>query len=222
MMLNAFLTVFLCITFLVIISHDVVHGSFIAGPTAQRSSVLVPVPRPHMARSIHSVQEKTRETTLYLGQVARRDLLIGWVPLITASVFYRPYVAVAAVERESLDFLLYRIMRVREATQQETRLITTGKFNDVQRANVKLAIKFMVENYRLNDAFIAAATYIPDATTSTKLEAGQIGQRAVQNLYTILEYFDSADVQNLKVSLSLFFSVFSHFGFGTFLSSCST
>lgn len=103
-----------------------------------------------------------------------------------------------AAERPSLDSLLYRIVRVREATQQETRLINTGYFKDKQRANIKLAIRFMIENYRLNDAFVAAATYI-DGSTSTRIEAGQVGQRAVQNLYTILEYFDSADVQNLKV-----------------------
>jgi hypothetical protein len=102
-----------------------------------------------------------------------------------------------AAERQPLDALLYRVLRVREATQQEMRLIKSGKFKDVQRANVKLAVRFMVENYRLNDAFVAASTYLDG--TNRRLEASQVGQYAVQNLYTILEYFDSSDVENIKV-----------------------
>ena len=87
---------------------------------------------------------------------------------------------------------------MREATEQETRLIRTGKFKDIQRANIKLAVKFMVENYRLADTLVAAAAYI-EGGNDRRLEAGQLGQNAVQNLLTILEYFDAADVQNLKV-----------------------
>lgn len=102
-----------------------------------------------------------------------------------------------AATRQPLDELLYRILRVREATLQESRLIRSGKFKDVQRANIKLAVRFMVENYRLNDAFVAASTYLDGA--NRRLEASQVGQSAVQNLYTILEYFDSSDVENLKV-----------------------
>ena len=103
-----------------------------------------------------------------------------------------------AATREPLEDLLYRILRVREATVQETRLIKSGKFKDIQRANIKLAVKFMIENYRLNDAFVAASTYVDES--NRRLEASQIGQSTTQNLYTILEYFDAADVQNLKVS----------------------
>jgi len=103
-----------------------------------------------------------------------------------------------AAERQPLDAVLYRILRVKEAVQQETRLIKSGKFKDVQRANVKLAVKFMVENYRLNDAFVTASAYLD--SNSRRLEAGQVGQAVVQNLYTILEYFDASSVQNIKVS----------------------
>jgi hypothetical protein len=92
---------------------------------------------------------------------------------------------------------LYYILRVREATEQETRLIKSGKFKDVQRANVKLAVKFMVDNYRLNDNFIAASAFL---TGDRRIKAGDIGQSVVQNLYTILEYFDASDVENIKVS----------------------
>ena len=105
----------------------------------------------------------------------------------------------AAQRRQALPELLYRILRVREATQQETRLIKTGKFKDVQRANVKLAVKFMIDNYRLNDAFVGAAAYLD---SSRQQKASQVGQTVVQSLYTILEYFDSSDVENIKVGSS--------------------
>jgi hypothetical protein len=121
--------------------------------------------------------------------------------MLTSSVltgFFTLIPPALAATREPLDELLYRIARVREATILETRLIKTGKFKDVQRANIKLAIRFMVDNYRLNDAFVAASTYLDG--TSRRLEASQIGQSVTQNLYTILEYFDAADVQNLKVN----------------------
>jgi len=105
---------------------------------------------------------------------------------------------VLAAERQPLDAVLYRILRVKEAVQQETRLIKSGKFKDVQRANVKLAVKFMINNYRLNDAFVTASAYLD--SNDRRVEAGQVGQSAVQNLYTILEYFDSSDIQNIKVN----------------------
>lgn len=104
----------------------------------------------------------------------------------------------AEVVPVSLDDALYLILRVREATQQETRLITTGQFKDVQRANVKLAVAMMVNNYRLSDMINVAAAYIP-GDSNRGYKAITTGQTAVQSLMTILEYFDSSDVQNLKV-----------------------
>lgn len=108
-----------------------------------------------------------------------------------------PAAAAAAAQRVPLENSLYTILRVREATQQEARLIKTGKFKDVQRANVKLAVKFLIENYSLNDAFVAASTYLDG--NDKRMAAVNVGQNAVQDLYTILEYFDASDVQNLKV-----------------------
>ncbi|KAL7521907.1 hypothetical protein ACHAWX_006599 [Stephanocyclus meneghinianus] len=99
-------------------------------------------------------------------------------------------------KRPPLSSCIYNILRVREATQQETRLITTGKFKDVQRANVKLAVKFMINNYRLSDSIVAASSYL---TGNAKVSASGVGGSAVQSLYTILEYFDSSDVENIKV-----------------------
>mmetsp|Transcript_21494 Transcript_21494/g.30897 ORF Transcript_21494/g.30897 Transcript_21494/m.30897 type:complete len:262 (-) Transcript_21494:30-815(-) len=103
----------------------------------------------------------------------------------------------AYAARESLDQCLYLVLRAKEATQQESRLINSGKFKDMQRANVKLAVKFILQNYKLSDTVIAASAYLSD--NSRRVTAGEAGQAAVQDLLTILEYFDSSDVQNLKV-----------------------
>ncbi len=75
------------------------------------------------------------------------------------------------------DQPLYSILRAREATEQETRLIKSGKFKDVQRSNVKLAVRFIVNNYRLSDNFIAAASFLPE---SKRYEATEVGQSATQ------------------------------------------
>ncbi|KAL3793007.1 hypothetical protein ACHAW5_007775 [Stephanodiscus triporus] len=95
-----------------------------------------------------------------------------------------------------LSTYIYNVLRVREATEQETRLISTGKFKDVQRANVKLAVKFMINNFKLSDSVIAASSYL---TGNSRVQASAIGLSAVQNLYTIVEYFDSSDVENIKI-----------------------
>jgi hypothetical protein len=54
-----------------------------------------------------------------------------------------------------------------------------------------------VLQYRLADTCVAALAYLEG--TEKRVAAGQVGQTTVQNLQTILEYFDSSDVQNLKV-----------------------
>lgn len=104
----------------------------------------------------------------------------------------------AADATTDLDSYLYKIIRVREATQQERRLIQSGKFKDSQRANVKLAVKFMVQNYRLADCVVGASAYLKGGNTA-QMRAIDVGQTAVQNLQTILEYFDTSDVENIKV-----------------------
>ena len=132
----------------------------------------------------------------FCTSLSRRDIL----RVIPFGFVFSSLPPVTAATRESLEELLYRIVRVREATEMETRLIKTGKFKDAQRANIKLAVRFMLDNYRLNDAFLAASTYLDG--TNRRLEATQLGQSATQNLVTILEYFDASDVQNLKVILA--------------------
>ena len=47
--------------------------------------------------------------------------------------------------------------------------------------------------------FIAASAYLED--NNKRISAGEVGSSVVQNLQTILEYFDSADVANLKVRM---------------------
>jgi len=138
--------------------------------------------------------------------ISRRSLLgkTSMLPflLLGETIFNNPVSAAetpddAPKARPTVHESLYYVLRVREATDQETRLITTGRFKDQQRANVKLAVKFMVSNYRLSDNIIRSSAFIVDNTKRTK--ASVAGQAAVQNLFTILEYFDSADVQNIKV-----------------------
>jgi hypothetical protein len=131
-----------------------------------------------------------------------RRSLIQSVPFLAAGILVQPSLAADNEKTSpSLEKLLYSILRVKEATVQESRLIQSGKFKDVQRANVKLAVKFMLNNYRLSDVVIAASAYIDD--NNRRLAASDAGQAAVQNLYTILEYFDASDVANIKVRQQL-------------------
>lgn len=102
----------------------------------------------------------------------------------------------AASKVRPLSSCIYSVLRAREATEQESRLISTGRFKDAQRANVKLAIKFIIGNYRLSDSIVAASSYL---SGNARYKASGVGQSAVQSLYTIVEYFDSSDVENIKV-----------------------
>lgn len=149
-----------------------------------------------------SVQTDASTSTTALQNTRRSFIQTTTTAILTASSssIVNPSAAFAANEGEeeerSVQTPLYPILRVREAMEQETRLIKSGKFKDVQRANVKLAVKFMVDNYRLNDNFIAASAFL---SGDRKIKAVDTGSNVVQNLYTILEYFDSSDVENIKV-----------------------
>ncbi|KAL3905236.1 MAG: hypothetical protein SGPRY_010984, partial [Prymnesium sp.] len=65
------------------------------------------------------------------------------------------------------------------AAGQETRLIKTGKYRELQRLNIKRAIKFMLDNYSLNERFVKAASFAP---ASQVVAATQYGQAAVESL----------------------------------------
>ena len=135
------------------------------------------------------------------AQPTRRSFLGGAVlsaPL--AFVLPLPNRAVARstlTTAESAEQSLYLILRAQEATLQELRLIKKGLYKDVQRANIKLAVKFILKNYNLLDNFLnVSQNIVPE---SKQIEANGIAQEIVSDLTTILEYFDSQDVQNLKV-----------------------
>jgi hypothetical protein len=158
-------------------------------------------------RSIHHHHSPTLQLAATSnGEISRQDWIKQSVAA-AAAVFLLPQTepALAAsadnkadkAERKPLEVCLYSILRVREATVQESRLVTTGKFKDVQRANVKLACKFILNNYRLSDTLITASAYLE--SNEKRVAAVNVGQSAVQDLQTILEYFDSGDVQNIKV-----------------------
>jgi len=122
-----------------------------------------------------------------------------------SAVALSPLVASAADDGEEvskkpklrpLRDCLYNVLRVREASEQETRLISTGKFKDSARQNVKLAVKFMINNYSLSDSIIAGSSYLKG---NDRVDASGVGQSAVQSLLTIVEYFDASSVENIKV-----------------------
>ena len=100
---------------------------------------------------------------------------------LAVTTTFNPSAALAAAGDEAfqkkqlmpLETYLYTIARVREATAQEMRLIKTGKFKDAARGNVKLAVRFMLNNYRLSDNVIAAASYLKG---QQQIQAGSDGQ----------------------------------------------
>ncbi|MGK3735487.1 MAG: hypothetical protein ACI8RD_002373 [Bacillariaceae sp.] len=60
------------------------------------------------------------------------------------------------------------------------------------------AVKFMVQNYRLSDCVVGASSFLSGASSMRAVETGQM---AVANLQTILEYFDTSDIENIKVRI---------------------
>ena len=81
---------------------------------------------------------------------------------------------------------LVLILRVKEACGQETRLISTGKYKELQRLNIKRAVGFMLENYSLRDRFVSASAFAP---LEKQQVATDYAQTAVESLIQILEYF---------------------------------
>mmetsp|Transcript_38154 Transcript_38154/g.122478 ORF Transcript_38154/g.122478 Transcript_38154/m.122478 type:complete len:249 (-) Transcript_38154:237-983(-) len=117
----------------------------------------------------------------------RSALQVGGL-MTTFNGWLRPSLAVDEIEEpRSCNEAIYTILRVQEATQQETRLVKSGKYRDLQRANVKLAVNLMLKNYGLVDAFNAASTL-----ASNSVEASQVGREAAEYLQNILEYFDAS------------------------------
>lgn len=138
-----------------------------------------------------------------LFQTTLTSLMIVTTTAAATTITLSPLPALAkSLKDVPLENLLYTVIRVREATLQEARLIQTGKFKDAQRANVKLAIRFMLNNYRLSDTLVAASTRLDNS--DQRLAAADIGNSIVETLYTILEYFDASGVENLKVRREMY------------------
>lgn len=152
-------------------------------------------------RSQQTENRQLRKREFSLSAALSRRNIFRKARIASASIFVSSIILpnpLPAQAVDTLDGYLYKILRVREATQQEQRLIKSGKFKDMQRANVKLAVKFMVQNYRLSDSVVGASTFLSGGN-SQQMRAIDTGQMAVQNLVTILEYFDASDVENIKV-----------------------
>lgn len=95
---------------------------------------------------------------------------------------------------KKLEEALYLISRVQEATVQQERLVTTGKFKDVQRNSITMALNMMLNNYALPDQVVTASGYI--VNKNQIMQASAIGNEAVDALETAKEYFGAP----LKVS----------------------
>jgi hypothetical protein len=123
----------------------------------------------------------------------RRTLINTVAAALTAGVFLSPRTAGALTENDSkseseAQAALYMILRAQEATLQELRLVKNGMYKDVQRQNIKLAVSYILKNYKLQDNFLQVSRTLSSAK-----------QISASDLTTILEYFDTQDVQNLKV-----------------------
>ena len=124
-----------------------------------------------------SVAESSGSRRSFFGGV----LSTAFGTSIAVTTIFNPSAALAAAGDDAfqkkqlmpLETYLYTIARVREATAQEMRLIKTGKFKDAARGNVKLAVRFMLNNYRLSDNVIAAASYLKG---QQQIQAGADGQ----------------------------------------------
>mmetsp|Transcript_39 Transcript_39/g.87 ORF Transcript_39/g.87 Transcript_39/m.87 type:complete len:259 (-) Transcript_39:346-1122(-) len=166
------------------------------------------IPHSQISLSVTSIDDDIAhlyETATSSSSSSRRSFLNTAITTAAATLIQSSSALPALAEEDDaaskpkiqpLSTYIYNILRVREATEQETRLISSGKFKDVQRANVKLAIKFIINNYKLSDSIIAASSYLKG---NARVQASGVGQSAVQSLYTIVEYFDSSDVENIKV-----------------------
>jgi len=103
--------------------------------------------------------------------------------------FCNPLPARAYSESDLSSVLL--LLRAQEATAQELNLLTSGKYKNLQRANVKLAVRFILTNYALSTNFAKLSG------TDSKLAS--LGSDVVFSLNTILEYFDDRNTDSIKV-----------------------
>jgi len=102
--------------------------------------------------------------------------------------------AVSAVDDDKYFRCIVLLLRVKEATQQEMRLIQSGKFKDIQRNDIKMAVSMMVTNYDLK-----GTTEILSTRASDKAKFDNLARDTQEYLTTILTYFSSASTKDLEV-----------------------
>jgi len=105
--------------------------------------------------------------------------------------------AAPQVDKDPLKSAIVAILRLQESTLQEARLITTGNFKDLQRNNIKMATRMMIENTRIYDRIVKVASYVPAGKIS---EVNEKGRDAVEDLQSILDYFDERTMKVNELS----------------------
>jgi len=140
-----------------------------------------------------------KATTISMGGVspfASRRAVLQTGTAAAALIFAGPEsVAAAGVKMPKVDLQeeLVGILRVQESCSQQTRLVKTGKFKELQRLNVKRAIRMMIDNSDMQSRFARATVYVDRADVPTATEAGNT---AVEALTQIIEYFPQDLVAN--------------------------
>ena len=101
------------------------------------SQALRPAGRTTVARQPHlSLSRRQLATAATAAAVSSLHMPGGW----------RASAASNLKKKRALQPELVQILRVKESTGQESRLISTGKFKDLQRLNIKRAIGMMLDN----------------------------------------------------------------------------
>jgi len=144
-----------------------------------------------------ALRPAARALPAQLSAVSRRQLLT--TAAAASACPSLPWAASAANKnlkvKKPLKPELVLILRVKESTAQETRLISSGKYKDLQRLNIKRAVGMMLENSELRERFVSASLYCPPDQVQV---ATQAGNTAVESLIQILEYFpDKLKVNDL-------------------------
>jgi len=108
--------------------------------------------------------------------------------LSAATVASYPLPAFAKGKKDALvlNEQIVGILRVKESCGQETRLISTGKYKELQRLNIKRAIRMMVDNSSLQDRMVTATAFI---SMDDQTKANNYARSAIEGLVQILEYF---------------------------------
>ena len=98
---------------------------------ALRPAARTTVTRPHL-----SMSRRQLATAATAAAVSSLPMPGGW----------RASAASNLKKKRALAPELVQILRVKESTFQETRLISSGKYKDLQRLNIKRAIGMMLDN----------------------------------------------------------------------------